>query len=364
MSTHRVFATCNIGDEALQKLRDRGYEVEVYPEKEAPPKALIVEKVRSGIDALVTTLRDPIGADVLEAGEGTLKVVAQDAVGFDNIDSEAASRLGIAVTNTPDVLTEATAEFAFFMMGAVMRKLWPSEGLVREGGWTGWHPSLPFLGDEVAGKTVAVIGTGRIGRAFARRCLGAGVDVRLHSRTSDEAFAHALQEALDVQHRHGLTGQRHTARYVPFEEALEAADVVSLHVPLSDATRHLINAAALRRMKRTAFLVNTARGAVVDEEALVQALKEDEIAGAALDVFAEEPLPAHSPLLDADLEGRVRLFHHFGSGTRETRLSPDPDVGMAGRCVQGVIDVLEGDHGGDPARIPFVVNADALAARA
>ena len=245
-----------------------------------------------------------------------------------------------------------------------MRKLWPSEKLVREGGWTGWHPSQPFLGDELAGKTVAVIGTGRIGRAFARRCLGAGVDLLLHSRTSDGAFAEALREALDVQHRHGLTPSRHTARYVAFDEALGEADVVSLHVPLSEATRHLIDAAALRRMKRTAYLVNTARGPVVDEDALVRALKENEIAGAALDVFAEEPLPDGSPLRDADLADRVRLFHHFGSGTRETRLSPDPDVGMAGRCVQGVIDVLEGRYGGDPARMPFVVNKGAFAEEA
>lgn len=361
MNPHRVFATCDIGAEALQKLRDHGYEVDVYPEIEPPPKALIAEKVRSGIDALITTLRDPIDREVLEAGAGTLKVVAQDAVGFDNIDHEAAGEYGIAFTNTADVLSEATAEFAFFIMGSLARKLYPSERLVREEQWTGWHPWHPFLGDELTGKAVAVVGTGRIGRAFARRCLGAGVDLLLHNRTSDEAFATALQEVLDVQHRHGLTARRHTARYVSLEEALAEADFVSLHVPLTFETRRLIGEAELERMKPTAYLVNTARGAVVDEAALVRALRERRIAGAALDVFDTEPLPPDSPLRDAGLADRVRLFHHFGSGGRETRLSPDPGVGMAGRCVQGVIDVLEGRYGGDPARMPFVVNKEAFA---
>ena len=364
MPSCRVFATCNIGDQALQKLRDQGYQVEVFDEMEAPPKALIVEKVGAGIDALITTLRDPIDADVLEAGAGTLKVVAQDAVGVDNIDQEAAGRLGIPVTNTSDVLTEATAEFAFFMMGCLTRKLWPSEQLVRENQWTGWHPSRPFLGDELAGKTVAVIGTGRIGKAFARRCLGAAVDVLLHNRTPDRAFADALQAALDVQHEHGLISRPHTARYVSLEDALRHADVVSLHVPLTDQTKGLLDAAALEQMKKTAYLINTARGAVVDEAALVQALKAKKIAGAALDVFETEPLPADSPLRDAALADRVRLFHHFGSGTKETRLTPDPDVGMAGRCVQGVLDVLEKRYGGDPSRMPFVVNKEALATEA
>ena len=361
MNSYRVFATCDIGDEALQRLRDQSYQVDVFDRVEAPPKALILEKVRSGIDALITTLRDPIDADVLEAGKGTLKVVAQDAVGYDNVDVGVASRLGIPVTNTADVLTEATAEFAFFMMGGVARKLWPSEKLVRENRWTSWHPSHPFLGDELAGKTVAVVGTGRIGKAFARRCLGAGVDILLHNRTPDEAFAHALQAALDVQHEHGLTPRRHTARYVSLEKALREADFVSLHVPLTDQTKGFIDAAALGQMKKTAYLINTARGSVVDEAALVRALKEENIAGVALDVFETEPLPADSPLRDDALADRVRLFHHFGSGTKETRLSPDPDVGMAGRCVQGVLDVLEGRYDGDPARMPFVVNKEAFA---
>src|SRR6202789_4314853 len=155
----RVFATCDIG-EAVELLRQRSYEVEVYPKPEAPPKSLIIEKVKSGIDGLITTLRDPIDAEVFEASEGTeagkgsLKVVAQFAVGFDNINRADANRYKIPFTNTADVLTEATAEFAFFMLGMLARKMWPAEHLTRENRWGFWHPYLPFLGDEVTGKTV------------------------------------------------------------------------------------------------------------------------------------------------------------------------------------------------------------------
>ncbi len=164
----RVFATCDIGKEAIDLLAERGYDVEVYPDPEPPPKRLIVEKVRSGIDGLITTLRDSIDAEVFEAGRNTLKVVAQYAVGFDNINRADANRYKIPFTNTADVLTEATAEFALFILGSVARKLYPSERLVREKRWGSWHPYLPFLGDEVTGKTVSVIGTGRI-RRLSRR---------------------------------------------------------------------------------------------------------------------------------------------------------------------------------------------------
>src|SRR6266571_4422894 len=162
----RVFATSRIGDPAETRLREQGYDLEVFEGPEAPPKSLIIDKVTSGIDGLITTLRDPIDAEVFEAGKGTLKVVAQIAVGFDNINRADANRHRIPFTHTADVLTEATAEFAFFMMGMLARKMWPAEHLTRENRWGYWHPYLPFLGDEVTGKTVPVIGTGRIGLAF------------------------------------------------------------------------------------------------------------------------------------------------------------------------------------------------------
>src|ERR1700686_3224702 len=167
----RVFATCDIG-EAIDLLRKRGYEVEVYPKPEAPAKSLIIEKVKSGIDGVITTLRDQIDGEVFEAGKNTLKAVAQIAVGFDNINRADANRYKIPFTHTADVLTEATAEFAFFMMGMLARKMWPAEHLCRDNRWGYWHPYLPFLGDEVTGKTVAVIGTGRMGRAFIKKSVG------------------------------------------------------------------------------------------------------------------------------------------------------------------------------------------------
>src|SRR5580765_5299108 len=165
----RVFATADVGPAALDLIRTKGYELEVYPSMEAPPKSLILEKVRSGIDALITTLRDPIDEEVFAAGKDSLKIVAQIAVGFDNINRADANRYKIPFSHTADVLTEATAEFAFFMMGMLARKMYASERLVRDQKWPSWHPFLPFLGDEVTGKTIAVIGTGRIGLAMIKK---------------------------------------------------------------------------------------------------------------------------------------------------------------------------------------------------
>ena len=363
----RVFATCDIGKDAFDVLRELGCEVEVYPDPDPPPKSLIVEKVRSGIDALITTLRDRIDAEVFAAGRHTLKVVAQYAVGFDNINRAAANRYRIPFTHTADVLTEATAEFALFILGNVARKLCPSERLVRDNRWGIWHPYLPFLGDEVTGKTIAVIGTGRIGQAFIKKAVGFDVDFLCYDGgIEDHEFARKIQEAMDVRFKNGFTAERRTIRYVSFETALRGADFVSAHVPLvregegKNPTYHMFNEKTLRWMKPTGFLVNTARGAVVDEKALVDALREGVIAGAALDVYEQEPLPPDSPLRDPKLENRVRLFSHFASAGRVTRLSTNPHKGMAGRCVQGVIDVLEGNYGGNPANMPYVANKEAF----
>ena len=363
----RVFATCDIG-EAINLLRERGYDVEVYPDPKAPPKSLIVDKVKSGIDGLITTLRDPIDAEVFEAGKGSLKVVAQLAVGFDNINRADANRYKIAFTNTADVLTEATAEFAFFMMGSLARKLWTAEHLTRDLQWGYWHPYLPFLGDEVTGKTVAVIGTGRIGLAFIKKCVGFDMNVLCYDPAyENHAFVKAIQEINDLRHTRGLTKEQAWIKYVPFEEALHGADFVSVHVPLlrkeesATPTHHLFNETTLRQMKPTAFLVNTSRGPVIDETALAKALRENWIAGAALDVYEKEPLPVDSPLRDPAIADRCRLMPHFASAARITRLSTDPNKGMAGRCAQGLIDVLEGNYNGDITRMPYVVNKEAFA---
>jgi glyoxylate reductase len=362
----RVFATCDIGP-ALDVLRQRGYQLEVYPEPKAPPKSLVLEKLRSGIDGLITTLRDQIDAEVFEAGKGTLKVVAQLAVGFDNINRADANRYRIPFTNTADVLTEATAEFAFFIMGDLARRLWPAEHLTRENKWGFWHPYLPFLGDEVTGKTIAIIGTGRIGLAMIKKCAGFDMNILCYDPAyQNHEFIKGIQETMDLRHARGIQKEKTWIEYVSFEEALREADFVSVHVPLvregesSTPTFHLFNERTLRTMKPTAFLVNTSRGPVVDEAALARALKENWIAGAALDVYEKEPLPADSPLRDPAIEDRCRLLPHFASAGKITRLSPDPDKGMAGRCVQGLIDVLEGNYGGDVKKMPYVVNKEAF----
>jgi len=362
----RVFATCDIG-ESIDLLRKRGYEVEVYPHPEAPAKTLIVEKVKSGIDGLITTLRDSIDAEVFEAGKGTLKVVAQFAVGFDNINREDANLYKIPFTHTADVLTEATAEFAFFMMGTLARKMWTAEHLTRENKWGFWHPYLPFLGDEVTGKTVAVIGTGRIGLAFIKKCVGFDMNILCYDPAyENHAFVKTIEEINELRYSRGLVKEKAWIKYVRFEQALREADFVSVHVPLlregesATPTYHLFNEETLRLMKSTAYLMNTSRGPVVDEAALARALREDWIAGAALDVYEKEPLPADSPLRDTAIADRCRLMPHFASAARITRLSTDPDRGMAGRCVQGLIDVLEGNYRGDVTNMPYVVNKEAF----
>jgi glyoxylate reductase len=365
-TTFRVFATCDIGP-ALNILRERGYQLEVYSDPKAPPKSLILEKVRSGIDGLITTLRDQIDAEVFEAGKGSLKVVAQLAVGFDNINRADANRYRVPFTHTADVLTEATAEFAFFMLGVLARKMWPAEHLTRDNQWGFWHPYLPFLGDEVTGKTIAIIGTGRIGLAMIKKCAGFDMNFLCYDPAyENHQYVNAIQEMMDLRHARGIQREKTSIKYVPFAEALKLADFVSVHVPLlregeSDTpTFHLFNERTLRMMKPTAFLVNTSRGPVIDEAGLARALKENWIAGAALDVYEKEPLSADSPLRDPAIADRCRLMPHFASAAKITRLSPDPNKGMAGRCVQGLIDVLEKNYGGNVKKMPYVVNKEAF----
>jgi glyoxylate reductase len=323
--------------------------------------------VKSGIDGLITTLRDPIDAEVFEAGKGTLKVVAQYAVGFDNINRADANRSKVPFTNTADVLTEATAEFAFFLLASLARKMWPAEHLTRENKWGYWHPYLPFLGDEVTGKTIAVIGTGRIGLALIKKCSGFDMNILCYDPAyQNHEYVKGIQEVMDLRQALGIQKENTWIKYVTLDEALRTADFVSVHVPLlrdgesSTPTYHLFNEKTLRMMKPTAYLVNTSRGPVVDEAAVAKALRENWIAGAALDVYEKEPLPADSPLRDPAIEDRCRLLPHFASAARITRLSTDPNKGMAGRAVQGLIDVLEGNYGGDITKMPYVVNKEAF----
>jgi glyoxylate reductase len=364
----RIFATCDIGSEALDRLRRHGWELEIYDQPEPPPKALIVEKTASGIDALITTLRDDIDEAVFAAGAAAnLKIVAQMAVGFDNIDRAAANKYKIPFSHTADVLTHATAEFAFFILGCVARRTWPSERMVREQTWSTWHPYLPWLGDEVTGKTIGIIGTGRIGKSLINKIVGFDVDILCHDPTyEDHGFTAAIRWLMEVRQRERLSPRLQKIEYVSLEECLRHSDYISLHVPLTypgeaiEPTYHLMNEERLRMMKPTGYLVNTARGPVVDERALAKALLDGWIAGAALDVYENEPLAADSPLLDERLILNLRLFNHVASAARDTRLSPDPNVGMAGRTVQAVIDVLEDRCDGDPKQVPYIVNKEAF----
>src|ERR1700746_1291048 len=229
----RVFATSRRVDPAENRVRQRGYDLEVFQGPEAPPKKLIIEKVKSGIDGLITTLRDSVDAEVFEAGKGKLKVVAQIAVGFDNINRADANRYKVPFTHTADVRTEATAEFAFFMMGTLARKMWTAEHLTRDNQWGFWHPYLPFLGDEVTGKTVAVIGTGRIGLAFMKKCVGFDMNILCYDPAyENHAFVKTIEEINELRHSRGLVKEKAWIKYVPFEQALREADFVSVHVPL------------------------------------------------------------------------------------------------------------------------------------
>jgi glyoxylate reductase len=297
----KVFVTRELPFPALDRLRE-AHEVEVWPGHDPPPPDALREGAAHA-DALLTLLTDRVDAALLDAAPG-LRAIANLAVGTDNIDLEAAAARGIPVGNTPDVLTDATADLTLALMLAIVRRLPEGAARVREGRWGTWQPAED-LGGDLAGRTLGVVGWGRIGQAVAARAAAFGMDVAYHSRSS------------------GL----------PLAELLERADVVSLHTPLTPDTRGLIDAAALKRMKPTAYLVNTARGGVLDQSALREALVAGEIAGAALDVTDPEPLPPDDPLLDAP---NLLVVPHIGSATTGTRAQ------MAAMAVDNLLAALDG----------------------
>jgi glyoxylate reductase len=277
-------------------------DVDRYEGPGAIPYEELVTRV-AGKQALVCLLTDRIDRPVIEAGQD-LKVIANIAVGFNNIDLAAARERGIAVTNTPDVLTEASADFAWALILGITRRVSEGERLVRRGEWKGW--ALDFmLGADLRGKQLGIIGYGRIGRAVAARAAAFGMRV-VHNGRADG---------------------------MPLDRLLSTSDVVSLHVPLTPETTHLIDQAALARMKRSAYLINTSRGPVVDEAALAWALRERIISGAALDVYEREPA-VHQDLLKLE---NVLLAPHLASATVETRTA------MADLAVRNALAVLRGE---------------------
>jgi len=297
----RIFVTRELPFEALDRLRAE-HELDVW-EGELPPDPQALRERVAGADALLSLVTDPIDAAVIAAAPN-LKAIANMAVGTDNVDLEAAAERGIPVGNTPDVLTDATADLAFALLLALARRIPQGAAQVRDGEWRTWEPAAD-LGADLAGATLGIVGRGRIGAAVARRAEGFGLEVLYSSRSSG----------------------------VPPEELLERSDFVSLHAPLTPETRHLVDDDALARMKPTALLVNTSRGGVVDQAALRRALIGGTIAGAALDVTDPEPLPADDPLLEAP---NLLVVPHVGSATVRTRAR------MAEMAVENLLAALAG----------------------
>lgn len=329
----KVFITRELFDDVVDRV-SRYYEVEVWDRYEQPPYQALVSKVRE-VDALVSLLTDKIDCNLLQSAP-RLRIVAQYAVGFDNIDVNCATKLGIYVTNTPGVLTESTAELTWALILAVSRRIVESDVFVRWGEWyryrTAWHPKM-MLGVELRGKVLGVVGLGRIGRRVAEiGARGFGMKIIYY----DLVRNYEAEKELGVEFRE-------------LPELLREADVVTVHVPLTQQTRYLIDEKALKLMKKSAILVNTSRGAVVDNEALVKALRGGWIAGAGLDVFEEEPLNPNHPLTALK---NVVLVPHIGSATYEARHA------MAEAVAENLLAFYEG-------RIPpNLVNRDVASLRA
>lgn len=309
---YRVFVTRRLPGQALERLKDI-CQVTVFPEDRNMTKQELLAVIPEQ-DAIITMLANPLDAKVIGAGQ-RLKVIANYAVGFNNIDLAAATAQGIAVVNTPDVLTDATADFAWALLLAAARRLVEGDALVRAGRFQGWAPEL-LLGVEVHGKTLGIIGAGRIGQAVARRALGFGMRLMYYNRTR---LPEKVERDLNLE-------------YADLKTLLQEADFISLHCPLTPQTRHLIGTEEFKLMKPTAVLINTARGPVVDEAALVQALQTGQIFAAGLDVFEDEPA------LHPGLGGlsNVVLAPHIGSAGMETRLR------MVDLVVDDVLAVLGG----------------------
>jgi glyoxylate reductase len=328
MSKPKVYVTRELPERGLKIIKER-FDAEVWPEYAPPPKKTIIEKAKN-VDALATLLSDKIDAEVFDAAP-KLKMIAQLAVGFDNIDVQEATKRGIYVSNTPEVLTDTTADFAWALLMALARRVVEADKYVRTGKWTvGWHPAM-LQGRDVYGATIGIVGAGRIGYAVAKRATGFSMKILFY----------------DVIPRPEME-KDFGAKKVDLETLLKQSDFVSIHVPLMKETHHLINAEKLKLMKKTAYLINNSRGPVVDEKALYEALKEGRISGAGLDVFEQEPAPLDNPLLKLD---NVVVAPHISSASYETRSK------MAEMVADNLVAFFEGK------RPPNLINADVLKVR-
>ncbi len=297
-SPYRVFITRTLpGDQFAGLVDDPAVRASVWPEDTPPPREALLERV-SGVDGLLSLITDRIDAAVLDAAGAQLRVVSQMAVGVDNVDLAACAARGIVVGHTPGVLTETTADMAWALLLCSARRVVEAAAYVRRGEWNTWTPTQ-FAGMDVYGATLGVVGFGAIGQAVARRAQGFGMRVLYWNRSPREAEAGSLG-----------------AERCSFDDLLAESDFVSVNVALTDQTRGLIGAEALSRMRPSAILVNTARGPIVDESALVDALRSGQIAGAGLDVTEVEPLSLESPLLTLP---NVVVLPHIGSSSLATR---------------------------------------------
>ena len=324
MSKPRVFSTHALFDEPRRRLADH-FDVEYWKGNERPPRAEVLKRV-AGKDALICLLTEKIDRELLDAAGPNLRIVANVAVGYDNIDVPACTERKVAVTNTPGVLDETTADFTWTLLMAVARRLVEADRLARSGAWRQWNLDQ-LCGTDIWGKTLGIIGFGRIGRAVARRA--SGFRMRVIYNSTARAPAEIEREL--------------NAEFMERDRVLKEADFLSLHVPLRENTRGLIGPAELAKMKRTAFLINTTRGPVVQEAALVAALEQGTIAGAALDVFEREPL-----ISDGLRRDNVVLAPHLGSASIETRTR------MAMIAVENAIALFSGKQP------PTILNPEVL----
>jgi glyoxylate reductase len=308
----RILVTRKIYERPLQLLREKAEVTLNLEDRSMTPEEILA--ALPGKMGILAMGGDTMNAKILEAGKD-LKIVANNAVGFNNIDLDAATRLKIAATNTPDVLTDTTADLAFALILGVARRIAEGDRFVRGGRWTGWTPSL-MIGGDVHDKTLGVIGLGRIGSAVARR--GQGFNMRILY--------------YDIRRLHPAVEQQHQLQFFPLRDLLQVSDFVTLHVPLTPETKHLIGAEELGLMKKTAYLINASRGPVVDEKALVEALRTGKIAGAGLDVFEAEP-KVTPELLQVE---NTLLLPHIGSATDETREA------MALRAANNILAAIRG----------------------
>jgi glyoxylate reductase len=325
MPKPKVYITRDLPERGLKKIKEH-FDAEVWPEYAPPPKKVIVDKVAT-VDALVSLLSDKIDPEVFNAAP-KLKIVSQLAVGFDNIDIAEATRRGIYVTNTPEVLTDTTADFAWALLMAIARRVAEADKYVRTGKWkVSWHPAM-LSGRDIYGATIGIIGAGRIGYAVAKRAKGFDMRVLFY----------------DVIPRPEME-KDFGAKKVDLDTLLKESDFVSVHVPLMKETHHLVNAQKLSLMKKTAYLINNSRGPVVDEKALYEVLRKGQIAGAGLDVFEQEPTPVDNPLLKLD---NVVVAPHISSASLETRAK------MSEMVAENLVAFFEGK------RPPNLVNSDVI----